>query len=172
MYSYCLSLQHLTSPDASFPCATANSTRRYDEAWGAGERADTRLKCSDGVIHNVHSQVLSLWSSVLRNMIVLIPGPQLLESTQGLAYVLNVEESSNVWGAVLDMMYPILRPAKPGPPTEPVLQRAQDWVSVLRLTHRFPALFYGPPQQRPCWVRSKCQCCSLALWHCLTILWN
>lgn len=58
-----------------YPCPlSACSTRRYDEGWGAAERADTRLKCSDGIIHYVHSQVLSLWSTVLRNMIVLIPG--------------------------------------------------------------------------------------------------
>ena len=106
-----------------------NSTRRYDEAWGAAERADTRLKCSDGIIHHVHSQLLSLWSSVLRNMIALIPGPRLLESTHGLAYVLNMEESSCVWAAVLDVMYPILRPARHGEPEEPVLQHAHDWVS-------------------------------------------
>lgn len=74
---------------------------------------------------------------------MLIPGPQLLESTQGLAYVLNVEENSTVWGAVLDMMYPILRPAKPGPPTEPVLHRSHDWVSLLRLSHTFSHLFAG-----------------------------
>ncbi|KAF8065639.1 hypothetical protein HT031_003240 [Scenedesmus sp. PABB004] len=29
------------------------STRRYDEHWGAAERADTRLKCGDGAVHQL-----------------------------------------------------------------------------------------------------------------------
>lgn len=110
---------------------TLYSTRRYDEAWGAAERADTRLKCCDGVIHHVHSQVLSLWSTVLRNMIVLIPSPQLLESTHGLAFVLNMEEGSAAWSAVLDVMYPVVQRGRLGAPPEPVLQRAHDWVSCV-----------------------------------------
>jgi hypothetical protein len=86
----------------------------------------------------VHSQILCLWSTVLRNMIVLIPGTQLLEGTHGLAYVLNVEESSAVWDAVLDIMYPVLRPARPGSSAHPVLQRAHEWVRVQGGIHEHP----------------------------------
>lgn len=85
----------------------ARSTRRYDEHWGAAERADTRLKCSDSIIHHVHSQIVSCWSPVLRDMINLVPTHGLLESTHGLAYVLQVQEDSVTWAAVLDMIYPV-----------------------------------------------------------------
>lgn len=58
-----------------------------------------------------------LWSPVLRDMINLYPTPALLESTHGLAYLLQVEEDSRTWAAVLDMMYPVHA------------QPAIDWVS-------------------------------------------
>ncbi|KAF6255718.1 hypothetical protein COO60DRAFT_187959 [Scenedesmus sp. NREL 46B-D3] len=83
------------------------STRRYDEYWGAAEKSDARLKCGDGTIHHVHSQMCLLWSPVLRDMINLYPAPALLESTHGLAYLLHVDEDAPTWAAVLDMMYPV-----------------------------------------------------------------
>ena len=102
----------------------ARSTRRYDEHWGAAERADTRLKCSDNIIHHVHSQIVSCWSPVLRDMINLVPTHGLLESTHGLAYVLQVQEDSGTWAAVLDMIYP-------------VVSSIQDWVrNLLSLGNR------------------------------------
>lgn len=83
------------------------STRRYDEFWGAAEKSDTRIKCKDGTIHHVHSQMCILWSPVLRDIISLYPTPALLESTHGLAYLLHVEEEGATWAAVLDHMYPV-----------------------------------------------------------------
>lgn len=84
----------------------ARSARRYDEYWGAAERADTRLKCKDNTIHHVHSQILSCWSPVLRDMITQQPAHSLVESTHGLAYLLAVPEEGAAWAALLDMLYP------------------------------------------------------------------
>jgi hypothetical protein len=84
----------------------ARSSRRYDEYWGAAERADTRLKCKDNTIHHVHSQILSCWSPVLRDMITQQPSHSLVESTHGLAHLLQVPEEGTTWAALLDMLYP------------------------------------------------------------------
>lgn len=71
---------------------------------------------SSGVIHNVHSQVLCLWSPILRCIIASYPAQQLLESTHGLAYLLHVDGNSQDWTALLDFMYP-------------VAAQSVDWVS-------------------------------------------
>lgn len=86
------------------------STRRFDEHWGAAENADVRLKCSDGVVMHVHSQIVSCWSPVLRDMVTLYPVPSLVEGLTGPVYAFNVEEDSTAWAAALDMIYPSLTP--------------------------------------------------------------
>lgn len=98
------------------------SQRRYDCYWGAAEGADTSLKCCDGQICHVHSQILACWSPVLRDLIALYPTHTLVESTHGLAYVFNIDEDSKLWTAVLDMIYP-------------VEEKEMDWVSQVFSKH-------------------------------------
>jgi len=89
------------------------SQRRYDDHWGAAEGADCRAKCADGRILHIHSQLLSLASPVLRDMLTLLLPQQQVEARDGPAYLLALDDDSAALAAALDMVYPTAHLAPP-----------------------------------------------------------